>query len=76
MPRATREWPMWQASATEQASRSSLGTTRVLPVRTAARGLVQAGASAATRIYGSSHLQVDEEASDADELGRLSPPGG
>lgn len=50
---ATRESLMWRAWATEQASRSSLGTTRVLPVRTAARGLVQAGAGAGTRIYGS-----------------------
>jgi hypothetical protein len=50
MPRATREWPMWQASATEQASRSSLGTTRVLPVRTAVRGLVQAGGRGYTNL--------------------------
>jgi hypothetical protein len=50
MPRATREWPMWQATATEQASRSSLGTTRVLPVRTAVRGLVQAGGRGYTNL--------------------------
>jgi len=38
---------MWRASGTKRASRSSLGTTRVPPGRTAARALVQAGAGAA-----------------------------
>src|ERR1700728_3314855 len=43
MPRPTRESPMWRASGTERASRSSFGTTRVSLVRTAARAWSRPG---------------------------------
>jgi hypothetical protein len=43
MLRATRESPMWRASGTDRTSRSSLGTTRVSPGRTAARAWSRPG---------------------------------
>src|ERR1700722_14586996 len=80
MPRATRESPMWRASGTERASRSSLGTTRGSPERTAARawarpggggrgpgralGVVQAGAGATGA--GQALVEVDPVVRDAE----------
>src|SRR6266705_6606155 len=46
MPRAARSSPIARASGTERASRSSLGTTRVSPSRTAARAWSRPGTGA------------------------------
>src|ERR1035438_1103774 len=62
MPRATRESPMWRASGTERASRSSLGTTGVSPVRTAARAWSRSGAAGS----GEALVEVDPVVRDAE----------
>jgi hypothetical protein len=55
---------MSRASGTDRASRSSSGTTRVSPARTACEGLVEAGPAAVGA--GQSLVQVDPVGGDAE----------